>query len=118
MPRNRQTVLGEAGFQFKGGTRTMEITAKINQKKRTITITMPLQKATPSKSSGKTLVVASTHGCQTTEARHSGRPIVVTANAFIYAASRLKEKKHKVEGPSRVASADATKTAVSNREKE
>jgi hypothetical protein len=98
----------------------MEITTKINRQKRTITITMPLQKASPSKSSGKTLVVASTHGCQTTKARHSGRPIVVTANAFVYATSQLKGKgkKHKVERRSSAADADATKTAVSNREKE
>jgi hypothetical protein len=79
----------------------MEITAKINRQKRTITITMPLQKAMPSKSSGKTLVVATTHCCQTTEARHSGRPIVLTANAFIYAASQTKKKKRKVARPSR-----------------
>ena len=75
----------------------MEITTRINREKRTITITMPLQKATPSKSSGKTLVVASTHGCQTTEVRHSGRPVVITANAFVYAASRTKGKRQRAK---------------------
>jgi len=75
----------------------MEITAKINRRKKIITITMPLQKATPSQSSGKTLVVGTTHGCKTTEARHSRRPIVVTANAFIYATVRPERKQHKVE---------------------
>jgi len=90
----------------------MEITTKINRQKRTITITMPLQKATPSKSSGKTLVVASTHGCQTTEARHSGRPIVVTANAFIYATSRPKKKTNKVDRESKSAQVDATTTGT------
>jgi hypothetical protein len=70
----------------------MEITTKINRQKKTITITLPLQKAMPSKSSGKTLVVATTHGCKTTEARHSSRPVVITAHAFIYAASGPKKK--------------------------
>ena len=79
----------------------MPVTVQIDRSKRTLTITMPLQKATPSRSSGKTLVVATTHGCQTTEARHSGRPIVLTANAFIYAASQTKKKKRKVAPPSR-----------------
>jgi hypothetical protein len=75
---------------------TTQITAKINRQKRTITITMPLQKAMPSKSSGKTLVVASTHGCVTTKARHSSRPIVITANAFVYAANTPKRTPHRV----------------------
>ena len=80
----------------------MQITTKINRQKRTITITIPLQKAMPSKSSGKTLVVASTHGCVTTEACHSGRPVVITANAFIYAASKRKRTAHGVERRSEV----------------
>jgi hypothetical protein len=106
-------------FQFEEEQRKMEIIAKINRKKRTIAITMPLQKATPSKSSGKTLVVASTHGCQTTEARHSGRPIVVTANAFIYAASRSKGKRQRVDRQSGSVRADEapTGTSVSDRSK-
>jgi hypothetical protein len=78
----------------------MPVTVNVDRSKRTLTITMPLQKATPSRSSGKTLVVATTHGCQTTEARHSGRPIVLTAHAFIYAASQPKKKRRKVARPS------------------
>jgi hypothetical protein len=62
----------------------MEVKARINSQRKTLVIEIPLQKATPSKHSGKTLVVATTHGCKTTEARHSGRQIVVTANAFVY----------------------------------
>ena len=97
----------------------MLVSARIDNKRKSLTITMPLQKATPSKSSGKTLVVASTHGCQTTEARHSGHPIVVTANAFIYAASRSKGKKQRVDRQSGSVRADATTTgtAVSDRSK-
>ena len=37
----------------------------------------------PSKS-GKTLVVASTHGNQTTTAEYNGKPITVGLNAYIY----------------------------------
>jgi len=75
----------------------MLVSARIDRKRKTLTIQLPLEKAHPSKSSGKTLVVASTHGCQTTEARHSGRPIVITANAFIYAAKRPTRKKRRAE---------------------
>jgi hypothetical protein len=71
----------------------MLVSARIDRKRNTLTIQMPLEKAHPSRSSGKTLVVASTHGCQTTGARHSGRPIVITANAFIYPANRSEGKK-------------------------
>jgi len=46
-------------------------------------IELPLEKPKPSKS-GKTMVVASTHGVKTTEVRYKGRNIVVVANAFIY----------------------------------
>jgi hypothetical protein len=67
------------------GETKMVITVKVDRQKKTLTIQMPLEKAHPSKSTGKTLVIASTHGCQTSDAIHSGRQIVVTANAFIYA---------------------------------
>jgi hypothetical protein len=43
-----------------------------------------LQKPVPSRSSGKTLVIASTHGAVATEVRYGGKPIVVVANAFVY----------------------------------
>ncbi len=66
----------------------MEVTARINREKRTLVVEIPLQKATPSKNSGKTLVIATTRGCKTTETRYSRRPIVVTANAFIYPTQR------------------------------
>lgn len=60
----------------------MENIAEVDGK--TLIIRLPLQKPVPSKSSGKTLVVASTHGTITTNAVCYGRRIVVTANAFIY----------------------------------
>jgi len=89
----------------------MLVSAKIDKKRKTLTITLPLQKAAPSRSSGKTLVVASSHGCQTTEARHSRRPVVITANAFIYAENRSKRKKQKVELRSKAVPVDAAATS-------
>lgn len=85
----------------------MLVSAKIDRKRKTLTITLPLQKAAPSRSTGKTLVVASSHGCQTTEALHSRRPIVVTANAFIYAAVPAEEKKNKSRRRSKPVQVDA-----------
>jgi hypothetical protein len=97
----------------------MLVSARIDKHRKSLTIQLPLEKAHPSRSTGKTLIVASTHGCQTTEARHSGRPIVVTANAFIYAASRSKGKKQRVDRRSDSVRVDeaTTGTAVSDRGK-
>jgi hypothetical protein len=51
---------------------------------------MPLQSARRS-ASGKTKVIASTHGCHVTELKRLGRPIVVTANAFVYGIEQPKQ---------------------------
>jgi hypothetical protein len=75
----------------------MSLIVNIDRAKQTITLTMPLQKACPSKSTGKTLVIASTHGCQMTDARRLGRPVVVTANAFVYADARQDAKPRKAQ---------------------
>jgi hypothetical protein len=45
-------------------------------------ITIPLEKPTPS-ASGKTLVVASTHGNMKTSAMVEGKPIIIGVNAYI-----------------------------------
>jgi hypothetical protein len=48
-----------------------------------LTITLPVnQEPTPS-ASGKTLVVASTHGNQVTSCMVNGKPLVVGVNAYI-----------------------------------
>lgn len=47
-----------------------------------IVIRLPLQSPTPS-ASGKTLVVASTHGNVTTPATIDGKPVTVGVNAYI-----------------------------------
>ena len=49
-----------------------------------LVLRLPLQPPTPSKSTGKTLVVASSQGNKTTEAKVNGQNIVVGVNAYIY----------------------------------
>ena len=47
-----------------------------------LVITIPMQKPAPS-ASGKTLVVASSHGNKATAALVDGKPIIVGLNAYI-----------------------------------
>ena len=47
-----------------------------------LTITIPVQAPTPSKS-GKTLVVATTNGNKPTTAQVNGHPVVIGLNAYI-----------------------------------
>lgn len=49
-----------------------------------LVIRVQLQEPTPS-TSGKTLIVASSHGNQTTTATVNGKPIIVGLNAYIKA---------------------------------
>jgi hypothetical protein len=55
---------------------------KVEIKGNELIITVELQAPTPS-ASGKTLVVASSHGNQTTTAMIDGKPVVVGLNAYI-----------------------------------
>jgi hypothetical protein len=63
--------------------RTHENRVRVRQRGNFLKIAIPIEKPKPSKT-GKTILVASTHGVITTEVLHHGRPIVVVANAFIY----------------------------------
>jgi hypothetical protein len=56
---------------------------KVKQHGKTLVVEMPLEKPVPSKS-GKTLLLASTHGVITTDIQFSGRQIALVANAFVY----------------------------------
>ena len=56
----------------------MKVTIENNE----LVIRAPLGEPTPS-ASGKTLVLASSHGNQTTTAQHAGKPIIVGLNAYI-----------------------------------
>lgn len=56
--------------------------AKIDEEAQTLTLVLDLQEPTPS-ASGKTLVVATTHGNQPTDATVNGKPVIVGVNAYI-----------------------------------
>ncbi|MHC4060003.1 MAG: hypothetical protein ACYSR6_00120 [Planctomycetota bacterium] len=56
---------------------------KIDEEAKTLTLVMDLQEPTPS-ASGKTLVVATTHGNQPTDVTVNGKPVIVGVNAYIH----------------------------------
>jgi hypothetical protein len=56
---------------------------KVEHDGEMLKIYLPLEKPHASKS-GKTMLIASTYGVQTTTVEYEGRKIVVVANAFIY----------------------------------
>ena len=60
----------------------MLIKTVINEQEKTITLTLALDKPTPS-STGKTLGVASTHGNVPTDVKVDGKTVIVGANAYI-----------------------------------
>jgi hypothetical protein len=68
----------------------MPVKVAIDRQEKTLTITMPLQSARVS-ASGKTKVIASSHGCHVSDLKRLGRPIVVTANAFVYSGKQAKQ---------------------------
>ena len=53
-----------------------------------LVIRLPLNRSPVPSASGKTLVVASTHGNRTTEAVVNGQPVVVGVNAYIQRPTR------------------------------
>lgn len=55
---------------------------KVNIEGNELVIRIPMQEPAPS-SSGKTLVVASSHGNKVTDAKVNGKPITVGLNAYI-----------------------------------
>jgi hypothetical protein len=56
---------------------------KVRQRGDVLKIYLPLEKPARSKS-GKTTLVASTHGVKRTGVRYQGLEIVLVANAFVY----------------------------------
>ena len=60
------------------------LSVKHDEEKQVLIITIDTQKPTPS-ASGKTLVLASTHGNQATTVQVNGRPVIVGVNAYIRA---------------------------------
>jgi hypothetical protein len=57
---------------------------QIDRENRTVTIIMPLEKPRPSKSTGKTRVIATTGGLRTSAESYARRPVCFTANVFFY----------------------------------
>lgn len=55
---------------------------KVSIEGQELVIRLPLQRPTPS-ATGKTLIVASTHGNKPSEAQIDGKPVVVGVNAWI-----------------------------------
>ncbi len=55
---------------------------KIDEEAKTLTLVLDLQEPTPS-ASGKTLVVATTHGNHPTDVTVNGKPVTVGVNAYI-----------------------------------
>ena len=55
---------------------------KVEIKGNELIITVEMQTPTPS-ASGKTLVIASSHGNQTTKAIIDGKPVIIGLNAYI-----------------------------------
>ena len=58
--------------------------AKLDEQAKTLTLVLDLQEPAPS-STGKTLVVASTHGNVPTDVQVNGKPVIVGVNAYIRA---------------------------------
>ena len=56
----------------------------IDRKKKTVTVVMALEKAHPSKSSGKTRVIATTRGCRSGAENYCHQAVWFTANVFFY----------------------------------
>jgi len=61
---------------------------EVEIKEGKLIIAMDLQEPTPS-ASGKTLVIATTHGNQQTAVMHEGQPIIIGLNAYV---RRLKKE--------------------------
>ena len=68
--------------QTKNKTKTEIKKMKVEIKNGCLVIEMPMGSLAPSKS-GKTLLVASSHGNQPTAALVDGKPVVVSVNAYV-----------------------------------
>ena len=67
-------------------SKTATVTATIEGDE--LVIRLPLNKVPSPSASGKTLVVASSHGNQKTDAEVNGQNVVVGVNAYIYKQAR------------------------------
>lgn len=58
--------------------------ATIDEQAKTLTLVLDLQDPTPS-ASGKTLVIATTHGNVPSDVQIDGKPLIIGVNAYIRA---------------------------------
>jgi hypothetical protein len=61
----------------------MPLSVRIDGKNKNLIIELPLEKPRRS-ASGKSLLLASSHGCKSGEAMYRGCPVVVAVNAFTF----------------------------------
>jgi hypothetical protein len=67
---------------------------QIDRQNKTVTIIMPLQKPHPSKSTGKTLVIATTGKLKTSEEVYARQPVCFSANVFFFPKNASETKEH------------------------
>jgi hypothetical protein len=82
--RNDRWAIGEGYNKHeteKGAMNRMEI--NVSREKNTLRIEVPIERPWLSKS-GKTVLIASTHGSKMTSAKYKNRNILLLLNAFIY----------------------------------
>lgn len=60
-----------------------QIQVKLDKAKGTLTIVLPLQTPTVSKKTGKTKLIATTHGNFKSDQVFDGQPVTVGVNAYI-----------------------------------
>jgi hypothetical protein len=68
---------------------TVPTSIKLDRVNKLLVIKLPIEKPRPS-ASGKSVLVASSHGLQSGEALFRGKPIMVVANAIIFPDKRTK----------------------------
>jgi len=78
----------------------MPVEVKIDNETNCVVIVLPMEKARPS-ASGKTMLIATSHGLASGEALYSGRPVMVAASAFIYPDQTSKTDKNRSGRPRR-----------------
>lgn len=74
----------------------MPIAIRIDKENNSIVIVLPMEKPRLS-ASGKTTLIATSHGLASGEASYSGRPVMVAASAFVYP-EPLQEKENQKSG--------------------
>jgi|ERR1019366_1145960 hypothetical protein len=76
----------------------MPVEVRIDKERKCVVIELPMEKARPS-ASGKTTLIATSHGLASGTAVYSGRPVMVAASAFVYPAQSLEVKERRSGAP-------------------